>query len=976
LTEVKLHSSPQRDDEALEAVIGAIELLRAADEGHEVVKSILDHVHAWTDCEAVGLRLIEGDDYPYFETRGFPPEFVQLENQLCARDAEGSILLDSTGSPVLDCMCGNVLSGRVDPERPFFTSGGSFWTNSTTALLASTTEEDRLARTRNRCNSEGYESVALVPLRWSGRTIGLLQLNDHRPSRFSLERIGMVERVATAIAMVLSERRMSDALRASEERYRALFERNMDAVLMTVPEGVIVDANPAACALLGMSKEEICAAGRAGILEATAELDRLIAGRAEAGAASGTLVFKRGNGTVFPADASSVILDGPGGEKRAFVIFRDITERQRAEASLRASEEMMRYIIKHDPNAIAVYDRDLRYIAVSDRYLGDYGIKDSDITGRHHYEVLPEIREDWRQVHQRVLAGAIERADDDLFIRLDGTVTYNRWECRPWYRPDGEIGGMITYTEVTTERKLAEQALRESEERHRVLFESMLEGCAYCQMVYDDAGRPVDWIYLAANETLRRVPGFEAAVGRKATELIPDLAQIHPELLQVYGRVASTGVPERFQVNFKPIGRTLDIGVSSPSSGYFVALFEDVTDALLAEEKLLQSQKMEAIGRLAGGIAHDFNNILTAIIGYCDLLTADPIVAGSSLESDIAEIREAGQKAAGLTRQILAFSRRQTLRPEILSVNDLLGETEPLLRRTLGEDIELTVLLDAGVREIEVDPTQMMQVVMNLAVNARDAMPLGGNLVLRTYMDRLAADPGGSPDQEPSDIFVVLSVSDTGLGMTDEVRSRIFEPFFTTKSDAEGTGLGLSTVYGIVAQSGGQIRVVSKSGEGTSFHLYFPPATSEKDTNHVPAALPQRIPRLETVLVVEDEPSLQELVSRMLTSRGYRAIVADDAAAAMVLLSEEETRIDVLLADVILAGAIQGPDVARYGRSVRPGLSILYVSGYTMDRLPVAELDERTGFLPKPFSADQLMTAIGEVLGPQRWQADQAPPEA
>jgi signal transduction histidine kinase/ActR/RegA family two-component response regulator len=523
--------------------------------------------------------------------------------------------------------------------------------------------------------------------------------------------------------------------------------------------------------------------------------------------------------------------------------FQDITDRKRAEEALRASEATMRYIIKHDPSAIAVYDRDLRYIAVSDRYLSDYEIDGESIVGKHHYEVFPEIPQKWRDVHQRVLAGAIESEEDDAFVRFDGSLTYNTWECRPWYEQDGSIGGIITYTQVTTERMAAEEALR------------------------------------------------------------------------------------------------------------------------VSEEQLRQSQKMEAVGQLAGGIAHDFNNLLTIILGYTDMILAGSDSQGLPVLDDLREIKRAAERAASLTRQILAFSRRQALEPEVVSLNAVLAGMEPLLRRTLGEDINLVTVLSPDPCLTEVDPHQFEQVLVNMALNARDAMPAGGNLTLEIDNVELGKDCAQKHPEITPGSYVMLAVSDTGVGMDESTREHIFEPFFTTKAPGAGTGLGLATVYGVVRQSGGSITVHSEPSQGTSFKIYLPRATAPAPAQSPSTARATLALGQETILVVEDEESLRSLAVRTLKELGYTVLEAATASEALELLATTSAPVDLLLTDVVLRGGMQGNDLAMSLKTSRPQLPVLYMSGYA--RYVVAHagrLEEGISLLEKPFTPDTLARKVREVL--------------
>jgi signal transduction histidine kinase len=381
---------------------------------------------------------------------------------------------------------------------------------------------------------------------------------------------------------------------------------------------------------------------------------------------------------------------------------------------------------------------------------------------------------------------------------------------------------------------------------------------------------------------------------------------------------------------------------------------------LILEEQLRHSQKMEAVGRLAGGIAHDFNNLLTAIIGYTEIVltTLDP---KDDRRADAEEIARAAMRAADLTRQMLAFSRRQVLQPKIIDLNTALAKVEPMLRRVIGEDIVMTVSGKASNAFVRVDPGQVEQVVMNLVVNARDAMPQGGRLGVETadavLDDAALAD---SPDARPG-AFVMLSVSDTGTGMSPEVRGRIFEPYFTTKDVGKGTGLGLSTAYGIVRQSEGHISVSSEVGLGTTFRIYLP--RSEAPEQIVNQAGGETMPEgTEHILLVEDDPSVRRLSKELLTRLGYSITEAASGRAGLALGSDDTRHFDLALCDVIL-GDMSGPAVAEALSALRPSIRVLYMSGYTDEAIVrTGVLDEGKPFLQKPFTPMQLAKRVRDVL--------------
>jgi signal transduction histidine kinase len=393
--------------------------------------------------------------------------------------------------------------------------------------------------------------------------------------------------------------------------------------------------------------------------------------------------------------------------------------------------------------------------------------------------------------------------------------------------------------------------------------------------------------------------------------------------------------------------------------------FRDVSesrrsDQVLRErdEQLRQAQKMEAVGQLAGGIAHDFNNLLTAISGYTGLLL-EQMDAADPLRGDVEEVRKAGESAASLTQQLLAFSRRQMLRPRILDLNSIVGRVSALLQRLIGEHIDLVSILAPSLHRVSVDPGQIEQIIVNLAVNARDAMPMGGTLTVETANfdidealarrhEGLAIGPG-----------IRLTVHDTGIGISEENRLRIFEPFFTTKPKGEGSGLGLATVYGIVRQSGGLITVESQSGHGSTFSIYLPAARQDAEVT-LAVVTPAAKGGTETILIAEDQPEVRAVTRDVLKRHGYRVVVADGGPQALEVVNDAPA-IHLLLTDVVMPG-MTGPELAVEMRRIRPGIKVLYASGYTGERLGHAEQEISRSFIPKPFTPAALLDKVREVL--------------
>jgi signal transduction histidine kinase/ActR/RegA family two-component response regulator len=379
------------------------------------------------------------------------------------------------------------------------------------------------------------------------------------------------------------------------------------------------------------------------------------------------------------------------------------------------------------------------------------------------------------------------------------------------------------------------------------------------------------------------------------------------------------------------------------------------------EEQVRQSQKMEAVGRLAGGIAHDFNNLLSVIIGYGELVLMR-MPPDAPFRAEIDEIRKSGERAAQLTRQLLAFSRKQVLQPEILNLNNAVANMDRMMRRLIGEDIDLFVKLDPDLNDVKFDPGQIEQIIMNLVVNARDAMPRGGKLTIQTANVHLDASYVAEHIDAREGDHVMIAISDTGVGMDAATRAKIFEPFFTTKELGRGTGLGLSTVFGIVNQSGGNIWVYSEPGRGTTFKVYLPVAhgTAGATRSSRMAAVPSR--GTETILLVEDEESVRTLIRTILTQKGYNVLAANRPRAALETANSHAGAIDLLLTDVVMP-EMGGSELARALTQRRPEVKVLYMSGYTDNAIVHhGVLDAGTAFLEKPIHPDTLLAKVRSVL--------------
>jgi diguanylate cyclase (GGDEF)-like protein/PAS domain S-box-containing protein len=575
----------------------------------------------------------------------------------------------------------------------------------------------------------------------------------------------------------------------------------------------------------------------------------------------------------------------------------------------------------------------------------------------------PEDRKRWQE---RLKKEGLVRDFEVRLRRYDGTVIWGRDTARAVRGRDGVVRYYTGVLEDITERKRAEEELREANEKLRAVFDA----APVALISLDRAGRVLSWNRAAEEifgwseeEVVSRAPPFVSDEHEDEFALLLDRVKRGEALLGVeVRRQRRDGTPVDLNIYAAPL-----FGSDGSVMG-IMGMVVDVTERRELEARLLQSQKMESIGRLAGGVAHDFNNLLTVILGNCELVLAD-LPEGDPRRGDVEDIRSAAEHAAALTRQLLAFSRRQILQPKVLSLNTVVKEMLEMLGRIIGEDIELVTELDPSLANTLADPVEMGQVIMNLAVNARDAMPDGGRLFIKTANVFLARDALALAERVPAGGYVALSVTDTGVGMDSETASRIFEPFFTTKEAGRGTGLGLSTVYGIVKQSGGYISVESEPGQGTTFTIYLPRyqeavagGTEGQGEPGPPKADPPPAGDVGgTILLVEDEPGLRESIRRGLEREGFRVLEARDAAEALKVCAGHAGDIDVLVTDVALPG-MDGPELGRRVVEARPGVKVLYTSGYAASLAGREGVAAPGDFLQKPYTPSDLGKKIRELL--------------
>jgi two-component system, cell cycle sensor histidine kinase and response regulator CckA len=963
-----------------------------------------DSVLALHGVTSSAAMIIRGEDRPFGvvsvhsrESNAFSSEDVfflrSLANTLAAavaRSAPDALAreLASIVETSLDAIVGRALDGAVTSwnaaaERLFGYSAEEM-IGRRIDILAPADRRDELddvnARLKRGENVETFETIrvrkdgtlvdvasTVSPIRNASGTVVAASaisrdITVQKAAQAEMERLLAVEREALAAAQDADA-----ALRKSAEQYRRLFENNPTPMWLFDPETLLFTAvNDAAVANYGYSREEFLAMSVEDI-RPTEEVARLHAALAdwranptESKTWAETWCHRKKDGTLVDVVISSHSTEFEGRPARV-VLATDVTERVRSEQALRESEARHRDLFENANDLIAIVDLDSCLADVNTAFARTLGYSREELIGTSLDDLVPP---EW---HDR-----LKHANDSkLSRRRRSTVYEHELTAKDGRRiaveaasrlieKDGRPVGTQVICRDITERRIAARALRESEELYRLVVENSMDMIA----IFDLDARP---LYLS--------PSHADVLGYPPTELLRQSVaeMVHPDDRALAtsafaaARRGSRACPARPLRLLHKEGHYIHTeGAATPilddngNPRLVLATYRDITDRVLAEElsdQLRQSQKMEAIGSLAGGIAHDFNNLLTVISGYSEIALARN--NRSEIHKAVEEVAAAAKSAAALTAQLLVFSRRQVALLEVVDVGALVESTERLLRRLLGEDIALEASIASGLRPIRVDPSQIEQVLLNLAVNARDAMPDGGKLSIEAEnaevgeayaASHLGIDPGN---------YVAISVRDTGCGMNEQTLARAFEPFFTTKG--EGTGLGLATVHGIVMQSGGYIEVDSEPGAGTTFQLLFPVAEAPRSESGAEseAADASGHSAPATILVVEDEEAVRRLTAHILATEGYAVIEAATSDEAIKVASDWTESLHLIVSDVRLPGR-RGPELADELRTVHPEARLLFTSGYAEGEL-VAD-DPGRPFLAKPFTAAGLASKVREIL--------------
>ena len=741
------------------------------------------------------------------------------------------------------------------------------------------------------------------------------------------------------------------------ELYEALIEHSVDGLLITRPDGAVLRASPSACRMLGRSEDELRRLGRDGLVVKDRRLAALLGEREATGVARGELSFLRQDGSAFTAEVTSAIIRTGSTRRYAYVIFRDLTERERSERVLRESEALHRTLFNLAPSGVVLSDRAGRMLAFNARAHEQLGyqreefsrlaladVQVGDFPGDHEVRVGRALAgEDVEfEAHHRTRAGEIR----EVLVRM-----------RP-LPADGETRLLSVWHDVT-EANLARRELARSEQRFRALIESASD-----MIVVEDAGGAVRFWSPSAAEAL----GWRAeeVTGRSILELV------HPDdrgRLQEarVGLVAHGGVSGRFSgrcLHRNGSWRLVEVFarnlLDDPSVRGIVLNARDVSDQRALEEQSRHAQKMESIGRLAASVAHDFSNLLTVILSATETLSALPACDAPEVREQLREIAGAGESGRDLIRQLLGFARRGPSSPATVELNELVDESAVWLRRMLGADVELSLALAELPEPVRCAPGLLQQILLNLASNAREAMPQGGKLEIATERVVLAdAQAARAVGLKPGG-FVCLRVSDSGKGMAPEVKAHAFEPFFTTKPEGRAAGLGLATIYGIVGQHGGNVLLDSEPGRGTTVRVFLP--EEPRASAPAPTAAGDEARGSETVLLLEDEQVLRDVAARALRAHGYRVLAAANGREALELVGSEERPVHLIVADMILPGPHGAAAAVELTRRC-PAARVLYMSGYTLQSMVERGLlAPGVEFLEKPFAASELIARVRAIL--------------
>lgn len=885
-------------------------------------------------------------------------------------------------------------------------------------LVGDTANDPLFAPWREFALVRGYAAVLCLPLRAAGVPFGVFAIYSEQANSFEKSEVELLTEMANNLAFGITalrsqdeSRRANAALQEAEAKYRQLVEEvpAISYIAETGALGPFLYMSPQVQTILGYSAHE-CISDPGfwwnhlhpddrpqALQEDTWEEGRLFQIEYR---------MRRGNGEmVWVRDEAIIVRDPHTGKRLTRGLLIDITEKKRAEEALRRSEESYRMFVAQSSEGIFRQDLDrplpidlsedeLVHRILHESYLAEcnnamakmYAFESpQDLLGKrltdltsvddpHNIQLTREyVRNGFRIVdrisHEMDACGNAKVFLHSLFGVVEDGNLMHTW---------GLQRDITDRLQAEEERRKAADAFRDNEERYRAFVQQSSEGIYRMEYnppvpCYLGIDEQIQWGHQSGyvaecNDAMAKMYGRGSAanlIGKKLSEFLilrdPVTINFMENFIRAGYRITDQESIEQDAHGQKRIFRNTMVGTII--DGYWVrtwGITRDVTERMHLEEQLRNAQQLEAIGRLAGGIAHDFNNILSIIMGHGELLLATANLDEEG-KNGVDQIRRAAERAASLTQQLLAFSRKQVLQPRVLDLNEAVSGIQKMLTRVIGEDIELLAELGSNPMTVRADPGQLEQVLMNLAVNARDAMPQGGKIVMATSHVEVGTEESRDLDLPPGR-YVMLRVTDTGHGMDQKTLSHVFEPFFTTKPMGKGTGLGLATVYGIVKQSGGSIRVESDTEHGTGFRIYLPAVAGEGTGAIGRPGTPYVMGGSETILVAEDEPDLRELTKLFLESYGYRVLEAASADEALKIAENFGERLHLLLTDVVMPG-MSGRQLAEKIHSNRPETKIVYMTGYTDDMVVQYKvLEPGVQLLQKPFTKIELAQKVRSTL--------------
>ena len=887
-------------------------------------------------------------------------------------------------------ICGTPIGlvGLIDAGREWFKSRVgwdlseipreiSFGTHTITQpdvlIVSDTLKDERFVRNQL-ATQAGVRFYAGAPLLTpEGYALGTLSVMDYVPRALTGVQTRILWALARQVMAHLEDRRDlgSNPERDSYERYRRFFESSVVGFYRTTLDGQLLDCNPAFVRIMGyVSREELLACHALEFYFSPSERQEFLEQCLTLGSLTNFASrLRRKDGSSVWVLENVETVPGRGGTPAMIEgTLVDISQQKfaetahnKAQQALEDSETRYRRLFETAKDGILILDFKTGQIADVNPFLIEMlGYTHSEFVGKKLWEIGPfkDIPAS-RSAFSALQTKGVIRYEDLPLETKDGRRINVEFVSNV-YPVDGTQVVQCNVRDIT-ERVQAEAALKISETHHRSVFEGAVHG------IYRGT---LDGRFLDVNPALVAMLGYSSTEEVLKLSVSQDVFAEPEEGLRLLHKWQVTAeIEEEVQwkrrdqrlITVRLSGRVLGSERQRPAGLEVIA--EDVTERRALEEQLRQAQKIEAVGQLAGGMAHEFNNYLGIVLGYSELLLEE---AGTTegLRRNVAEIKAATQRTASLTRQLLALSRRQVLEPKVLDVNAVVWETHKLLRRLIPGNIDLVPVLEPNLQQVKVDPAQIQQILINLVVNARDAMPQGGKVVIETANVELDEEYAGRHIEVRPGRYVMLAVSDNGSGIDEPTQARIFEPFFTTKQKGKGTGLGLSTVYGIVRQSGGHITVESALREGSRFRIYLPPTavTELKVEDETPPLETEILSGTETVLVVEDEPALRRLISVSLEKRGYTVLAAEDGTEAIRILENNPGEIDLVVSDIMMP-KLNGLELRKKATLLRPDMRFLFISGYAEDTIGrTAHLPQDAGYLEKPFLPIELARKVRALL--------------